>query len=55
MVFIKDVKILTDSLLRETMLPLVRNRAGEEGIETTDGVGECCLSSFGGACSLTEG
>lgn len=33
--------LLTDSLLNETMLPLVLKRAGDEGIDTTEGVGEC--------------
>lgn len=32
---------LTDNLLRDTILPLVLKIAGEEGIEQTDGVGEC--------------
>lgn len=31
---------LTESLLNETMLPLVLNRAGEEGMDATEGVGE---------------
>lgn len=47
-------KCYTDSLLRETMLPLVLNSAGEEGMEMTEGVGECWLSC-GAAGSLTEG
>lgn len=36
------------------MLPLVLNNAGEEGMEMTEGVGDCWLS-WGGADSLAEG
>ena len=45
--------MLTDSLLRETILPRVLNIAGEEGIEQTDGVGECSCCGTG-VCSLIE-
>ena len=30
----------TESLLNETMLPLVLKSAGDEGMEVTDGVGD---------------